>query len=150
VQLVRAGFRDECDDAAGRVAILSLEAVSINGEFRDRFERRGIGGDPTHAERAGGVDRYTIERACVACRLTAAQGEAIVAANVLGLWCKLRKVEQAAQRATDDQRQLIDQLVRDRGARFGIFGLQRDRGCLNLDSLLRCAYFERHIGADIG
>ena len=84
VEAVVTALGNEVHDAAASVTEFRLEAIGVHGEFRDCFERRGVGGNPALGQGAGGVGRHAIEVSAVAGCLTAAEHEAVVSAEVLG------------------------------------------------------------------
>ena len=63
---------------------------------------------------------------------------------------KRGKIEGAAHRAANDQRQSVDQVLVDGDARFRVLGMELYRGGLHLDHLARLTDFQIEIGARVG
>ena len=79
-------------------------------------------------ECAAGVGGDAVEGGAVAGSLSAAQHEAVVAAQVLGFGRQCRQIEGTAQRAAHHQRQLVHHLVGYGDAGLGVRRLQLRRG----------------------
>ena len=133
--------------AAAGVAVLRFVSAGIDGELLDRLDRRRVGSDPAFRERAAGVGGYAVERGAVGGRLAAADHEAVIAAEVFRIGREGGEIERRAHGSADHQRQIVHQLVLERDAGFGIFGLQLNGGRLDLDRLRGRADLQRRIGA---
>ena len=127
LQGIRPGLRREGDAAAAGLAELRFEAVGLDRELGNRFERRrekcrfGDVGLPV------GVDGHAIQGRAECASLAASQRYRGGADPASGLRLSHRgnQIERAAHRAAHHQWQLIDQPVRDGGRNLRVFGLQR-------------------------
>jgi len=146
VVLIGPGFRDEGHYPCA-VSVLRFIAAGIDGELVDGFDGGRIRGNPAFRQGARGVRGNAVQRGAVGGSLAAANHEAVIAAEVLGIGRQRGKVERRADGAADDQRQVVDQLVLESRGRFRILCLERNGRGLDLDRLRGGAYLEGRIGA---
>src|SRR4051794_25296123 len=118
MELVGARLSDEGHDAAPRVTVFGFKAVGVDSEFGERFYGGRVRGYPAFLQRARSRNRDSIEGGSVTCPLTAAEGEAGIAANVLRFGRERGQIERTAHRASNDQRQRVNQFLTDGDARF--------------------------------
>ena len=148
MEIVRTGLRHKAHLPALRPAVLGLEAVRIHGELADGIERRRVHGRPLRLQRPARVGRNAVERHSVSRRLSAANGEVVVAViRRLHFGRQQRQIKRRAQLAAHHERQLVYQPVRYRGLNPRVFRLHLQRRRRNLNRLLRRTYFERHVDA---
>src|SRR5581483_9880833 len=146
VKIIGSRLRDERHHAAIGVAELSFEAVGVHGKLRYRFNRRRVRTDPDLLERARSIHRHAVQSRLIRRCLTAAESKSTVASLRFGFRSNGGEVERAADRASDHQRQGVDELLVYGNAGFGVLRLQLHGVRLDLDSLDGLAYFKVYVG----
>src|SRR5579862_5616664 len=106
------------------MSIFGFIAVGIDRELFDGLDRRRIRSNPALAESAAGIGRDAVQRGAVRSSLPAADAEAVIAAQILGIGRKRRQVERSSDRAVDNKREIVNKLVLQRDAVLRVFRLQ--------------------------
>ena len=126
--VVAARPRDEAHGAAARVAELCLEAVGIDGELGNGFDRRRIERGPeTLLEWRARRRRNAVDRQVPAALLASADDDVAATAVTARAGLRLRRnqaeVQRRSQLSADDERQILDELAGDGGRDLDAVGL---------------------------